>query len=277
MVCLHRDIVTSEPCGIYRTALWPDGSGKSEVPGLADPKKMMGRAKGAAIKLCADADVTTVLGIGEGVESTLSLRSIPECFGVPVWACMSAPALAAFPVLPGVETLWVAVDHDKAGIKAAGEVGPDGPLRGKRCSRSRRRPRSRTLTTSCGRFRMDDLHYVPPKSAYKIDGPDAGGPGDAGPRRSIVISSSFPATCKSSPARNASWRALWALGTRDHPLRPEWGQDGTGQSYGTVHRAGIPFAGRKVLQGPTVYASVRAIEVSQACQSTVSARWHGAG
>jgi len=35
---------------------------------------------------------------------------------------MSAPALSEFPVLSGIEVLWVAVDHDDAGMKAAAQV-----------------------------------------------------------------------------------------------------------------------------------------------------------
>jgi hypothetical protein len=114
------DIRSNEFRGIQRTFLAPDGSGKADLPGGA--RRMLGPSANAVCKLSRDEDVTTVLGIGEGIESTLSMRSIPECHGIPVWACLSAPALAAFPVLPSVEVLWVAVDHDKAGIKAAAEV-----------------------------------------------------------------------------------------------------------------------------------------------------------
>ena len=72
-------------------------------------------------KLTADADVSLALGIGEGVETTLSLRLIPE-FGAttPVWSLLNAGGIAAFPVLGGVEALWIAVDHDPAGVQAAG-------------------------------------------------------------------------------------------------------------------------------------------------------------
>jgi hypothetical protein len=56
-----------------------------------------------------------VLGIGEGIETTLSLPKLPECSGIPVWACLSAGGVATFPVLPGIEVLWIAVDNDPSG------------------------------------------------------------------------------------------------------------------------------------------------------------------
>jgi hypothetical protein len=63
--------------------------------------------------------VTLCLGIGEGIESTLSLRELPEFGASPVWALLSAGGVAAFPVLSGIECLWIAVDRDPAGERAA--------------------------------------------------------------------------------------------------------------------------------------------------------------
>jgi len=40
---------------------------------------------------------------------------LSDSFGLPVWACLSAGSLTAFPVLAGVEVLWIAVDHDPSG------------------------------------------------------------------------------------------------------------------------------------------------------------------
>ena len=39
IVALMRDIRTDQPCGIHRTALKPDGSGKADVQGWATPKR----------------------------------------------------------------------------------------------------------------------------------------------------------------------------------------------------------------------------------------------
>jgi putative DNA primase/helicase len=116
MVCLVRDIYTNEPRAIHRTALSLDGF-KANVGG--HERLSLGPIGGGAIKLTPDEDVTTCLGVGEGIESTLSLRLAPE-FGLsPVWCLLSAGGVANLPVLPGVECLWIAVDHDPAGLKAA--------------------------------------------------------------------------------------------------------------------------------------------------------------
>jgi putative DNA primase/helicase len=63
--------------------------------------------------------VTVCLGVAEGVETALSLRNLPDFGPSPVWATISAGGLGNFPVLSGIETIWIAVDHDDAGQKAA--------------------------------------------------------------------------------------------------------------------------------------------------------------
>lgn len=117
MVALFRDIHTDEPCGIHRTFLTPGG---------AKIKKMMlGRAKGAAIKLSPDEDVTHGLHIGEGIESTLSGMFVDL---LPAWCLGSAGAIAAFPVLAGVQSLTIFRERDdntgdlnKANVRASAE------------------------------------------------------------------------------------------------------------------------------------------------------------
>jgi hypothetical protein len=117
MVCLVRDIITDEPKAVHRTALSPEGR-KITIEGK--DRLALGPIAGGAIKLTGDADVGLALGAGEGIETTLSLRLAPE-FGAttPVWSVIAAAGIATFPVLGGIETLWIAVDHDPAGIKAA--------------------------------------------------------------------------------------------------------------------------------------------------------------
>jgi putative DNA primase/helicase len=116
MVAPMVDIHTDQFRGIHRTPIDIDGKKTGE-------KMMLGQAAGAVVKLSPDEEVTTVLGIGEGIETTLSLPRLPECFGIPVWACLSAGAMATFPVLPGIEVLWIAVDNDLSG---AGERAAQG-------------------------------------------------------------------------------------------------------------------------------------------------------
>lgn len=112
MVALMRDIRTNEPCGIHRTFL--DANGRKL------DRRMLGRANGACVKLVDDADVTTGLGIAEGIETALAVM---QAGWRPVWACLSAGAIAAFPVLAGIECLSIFADHDhnRAGERAAQE------------------------------------------------------------------------------------------------------------------------------------------------------------
>jgi putative DNA primase/helicase len=115
MVALVRDIRSNEPIGVHRTAL--DALGRKRAIDGKD-RMALGAIKGGVVKLTPDEEVTLGLAIGEGVETTLSLTLLPA-WGSPVWACLSAGALAAFPVLGGVNSLVVVVDHDDAGCNAA--------------------------------------------------------------------------------------------------------------------------------------------------------------
>jgi len=100
MVCLLRDIVSDEPCGIHRTFL-------DRHTGEKIDRKMLGIAKGAAIKL--DPDPTTSLTIGEGVETVLAARA--EGF-TPAWALGSSGAVRAFPVLRNLRELTILQEND---------------------------------------------------------------------------------------------------------------------------------------------------------------------
>jgi hypothetical protein len=116
MLALVRDITTDAAKAIHRTALSLDGR-KVEVNGK--DRLALGPIAGGAVKLTPDTNVTMAVGIGEGIETTLSLRLTPEFGPSPVWALLSAGGVENFPVLPGIESLWIAVDHDPAGIRAA--------------------------------------------------------------------------------------------------------------------------------------------------------------
>lgn len=114
MIALLRDSVTDTPCGIHRTGLKADGSGKAELPGGA--KRMLGRARGACIKLSPNDDVTSGLGLAEGIENGLAVLAAGWA---PVWAAGSAGAIAGFPEVAGVESLTIFADADNAGLRAA--------------------------------------------------------------------------------------------------------------------------------------------------------------
>jgi hypothetical protein len=108
MLALFRDIRTDEPRAISRTFLDPEGR-KLE-------RKFLGPVGGAAIKLDADEDVLGGLHIGEGVETTMTARQVEH--RRPAWALGSRGAIAAFPVLSGIECLTLLAEHDEASASA---------------------------------------------------------------------------------------------------------------------------------------------------------------
>ncbi|WP_447673643.1 DUF7146 domain-containing protein [Methylobacterium fujisawaense] len=116
MVALVRNVITNQPQAIHRTALNREGQ-KVEVDGK--DRLALGRIRGGAVKLTVDEEVTTCLGIGEGIETTLSLQGLPEFGDTPVWSVLNAGGITSFPVLPGIECLWIAVDDDPAGRDAS--------------------------------------------------------------------------------------------------------------------------------------------------------------
>ena len=116
MVCLVRDMQTDEPKAIHRTALDRDGNGIE----IAGHKRLsLGPIGGGAIKITPHKDVHCDLGIGEGLETTLSLRLIRDFGERPLWALLSAVNLGKLPMFPGLRKLWIATDHDPAGLRSA--------------------------------------------------------------------------------------------------------------------------------------------------------------
>jgi hypothetical protein len=116
MIAAMVDIRTNEFRGVHRTALAADGFGKAVVPGLGNPRKMLGQAAGACVKLAADEDVTLGLHVTEGIETALACMAMGFR---PVWAALSAGAIARFPVLDGIEALTIFGDRDATGEAAA--------------------------------------------------------------------------------------------------------------------------------------------------------------
>jgi putative DNA primase/helicase len=104
MLAAMRNIHTDEITGVHRTRLTSEGRKIG--------RKMMGVAAGAAIKLDADAFVTTGLTIGEGIETCLAARQLGFR---PVWALGSADAIGRFPVLNGIEALTLLEEGDATG------------------------------------------------------------------------------------------------------------------------------------------------------------------
>jgi Toprim domain len=107
MISLFRNVRTDAPQAVSRTFL--DSEGRKLG------RKFLGPVAGAAIKLDADAEVTIGLVVGEGIETTMSARQLGlgRC-----WALGSAGAIAAFPVLGGIECLTLLAEHDDVSARA---------------------------------------------------------------------------------------------------------------------------------------------------------------
>lgn len=112
LVALVSDAVTRHPLTLHRT--WIIATAKADVD---LPRLLLGghRKAGGVVRLWPDEAVTHGLGIAEGIETALSLA-----WGIaPVWACIDAGNMAAFPLLAGIEALTIGTDDDDAGKRAA--------------------------------------------------------------------------------------------------------------------------------------------------------------
>jgi hypothetical protein len=77
----------------------------------------MGHLLGNAVRLTPHDDI---LIVGEGIETMLSLiEAVP---GLPVWAALSSGHLGAVLLPKGVQRLYIAIDRDPAGQRAAGRL-----------------------------------------------------------------------------------------------------------------------------------------------------------
>ena len=111
MVALFRTIGGDEPSAIQRTALRGDATRSTQDarPGVR-----------LRIKVTCDEDVLFRLGVAEGLESAMSANALGQG---PSWALGSAGAIRNLPVLPGIETLALIAEHDRANEEAR-EVAP---------------------------------------------------------------------------------------------------------------------------------------------------------
>jgi hypothetical protein len=97
--------------GVHRTWLAPDGQGKAAVK---TQRRAMGHLLGNAVRLTPQQNI---LVVGEGIETMLSLtQAVP---GLPVWAALSSGHLGAVLLPEGVQRLYIAIDRDPAGQRAA--------------------------------------------------------------------------------------------------------------------------------------------------------------
>jgi putative DNA primase/helicase len=118
LVALMTDPVSGKATSIHRTWLARDGSGKASIP---RPRRILKAHPAAGIvRLWPDEEITLGLVIGEGIETCLAGARAGL---MPVWACLNAANLAAFPVLPGLEGIIVLVDHDRPNPKTGTRAG----------------------------------------------------------------------------------------------------------------------------------------------------------
>ena len=97
--------------GLHRTWLAHDGKGKAAVK---TQRRAMGHLLGNAVRLSPQQNI---LAVGEGIETMLSLfEAVP---GLPVWAALSSGHLGAVLLPEGVQRLYIAIDRDPAGQRAA--------------------------------------------------------------------------------------------------------------------------------------------------------------
>jgi hypothetical protein len=124
MVGIITDFLdVSRVLSLHFTRLAPDGQAKAPLPKDEQRSFLAGfPIKGGIIRLCDDADVTLRVGLGEGIETSLSITTTyrrDEGRFEPVWAASSATNMAALAVPDSIETLVVYADRGQAGEAAA--------------------------------------------------------------------------------------------------------------------------------------------------------------
>lgn len=100
--------------GVHRTWLARDGSDKAP---LATPRRAMGNLLGHGVRFGTPTDV---LGVGEGIETMLSLRCVLP--NLPMVAALSSTHLANVILPSTARRLYIAVDNDDAGRSAMSEL-----------------------------------------------------------------------------------------------------------------------------------------------------------
>lgn len=96
--------------GVNRIYLSPKGT----IADVPDPKKVLGRIAGSAVRFGTPGDV---LLVGEGVETMLSLKTAAP--HLPVAAALARTHLALFDPPPRLRQLWIARDSGAPGEDAA--------------------------------------------------------------------------------------------------------------------------------------------------------------
>jgi hypothetical protein len=116
VIARFSDAVTGAPMrSIWRRNITPialDSAGRGCR--WSKPKALGARA-GGVIRLWPDCPPGPSLCAGEGIESTLSAIVLGEA-SAPAWACGGAGSMGKLPVIDGVKSLRLIVDHDANGV-----------------------------------------------------------------------------------------------------------------------------------------------------------------
>lgn len=107
LLALFRNVLTGEAQAVSRIFLDRDGKKLG--------RKFLGPALGAAIMLDPFEDALQGLHVGEGVETCMAARQLRL---LPCWALGSAAAVAALPILAGVECLTLLQENDEPSANA---------------------------------------------------------------------------------------------------------------------------------------------------------------
>ena len=112
----------SQPIGVHRTFLKPDGSGKALVEAN---KMMLGKVQGGSVHL---ADPTDMLAITEGIETGLSVQ---QATGIPTWAALSCGGMRNLVLPIPIQNVLIFADADQPGLRAAYDAAERHSLEGK--------------------------------------------------------------------------------------------------------------------------------------------------
>jgi putative DNA primase/helicase len=110
MIALARNVINDREQAVHRTALTPSGAALKLDGKTA--RLSLGPIGRAAIKLSDGAEVANGLTVGEGIETVIAAMNAPTWYR-PAWSVIDSGNLKTFPVLPGIESLTILVDHDK--------------------------------------------------------------------------------------------------------------------------------------------------------------------
>jgi putative DNA primase/helicase len=114
MIALWTHAITTVPYAIHRTAVASTGEKIGRMS--------LGPTAGCVIRLWPDDAVEHGLVLGEGIETVLGAATCIKHRGAllqPAWAAGDAGHIVSFPVLDGIESITLLVDHDDAGQRAA--------------------------------------------------------------------------------------------------------------------------------------------------------------